>query len=270
MSQRRFCIRRSPGDWVSFLQKSRENGTRQFLLQLTAQISCWLRTVGSFVDVVRLTYERGVAGARLLSRDRLTTLMRDPLLRSTGVLSSVFYRGAVVCESDTDRAFYSEINDRLLRFAGGGGVEDTGVSNAQNWQTCSNIMAPLREMGIPAAAIVDLDVLLSADFSKLLIAASVPEITAAGLSQVRSQVKAAFERAAPDASERSRMVKTSGINCLLGGEHEAVRNLIMQLREYGIFIVDVGEVEMWLGHLNVEGHASRWLIPMFNRMGSDP
>ena len=149
---------------------------------------------GSSVDVVRLTYDQGVAGARLLSSSRLTTLMRDPLLRSTGVLSSVFYRGAIVCESDTDRAFYSEVNDRLLRFSDGG-VEDSVFLNAQNWQTCANITAALREMGIPAASIVDLDVLLSSDFSRLLVASSVPAITASGLTQTRAQIKGAFERA---------------------------------------------------------------------------
>jgi energy-coupling factor transporter ATP-binding protein EcfA2 len=224
---------------------------------------------GSSVDVIRLTYDQGVAGARLLSSSRLTTLMRDPLFRSTGVLSSVFYRGAIVCESDTDRAFYSEINDRLLRFSNGG-VEDSVFLNAQNWQTCANITAPLREMGIPAATVVDLDVLLSSDFSRLLDAASVPAITTSGLTQTRAQIKGAFERAAPAGSDAARTVKERGISCLSGSELEAAQNLLAQLRKYGIFIVSVGEVEMWLRHLGISGHASRWLIPIFERIGNDP
>lgn len=144
---------------------------------------------GSTVDVVRLTYDGGVPSARLLANERLNVLLRDPLLRSSNVLSSVFYRGAVICEADTDRAFYSEINDRLLR-SSGGGVQDAVFLNAQNWQTVARIVGPLREMGIPAAAIVDLDVLLSSDFSRLLEAASVPRITASGLTQVRAHLKA--------------------------------------------------------------------------------
>ncbi len=224
---------------------------------------------GTSVDVVRLTYEQGVAGARLLSSKRLTTLMRDPLLRSTGVLSSVFYRGAVVCESDTDRAFYSEINDRLLRFAHGG-IEDSVFLNAQNWQTCANITAPLREMGIPAAIVVDLDVLLSSDFSKLLVAASVPPITASGLTQTRAQIKSAFEEALSNGPDLGRAVKTRGINLLSGGGLEAALNFLAQLRRYGLFVVDVGEVEMWLRKLSVGGHGSNWLIQVFERLGSDP
>ena len=82
---------------------------------------------GPEVNVVRLTYEDGVASARILAADRIQTIMRDPLFRSTGVLSSLFYRGAVVCEADTDRAFYGEVNDRLLRFSKGGS-DDTVTS----------------------------------------------------------------------------------------------------------------------------------------------
>jgi hypothetical protein len=125
-------------------------------------------------------------------------------------------------------------------------------------------------MGIPAATVVDLDVLLSSDFSKLLVAANVPQITASGLTQTRAQIKVAFERAVPNGSDVARTVKTVGINCLFGGELEAGLNFLTQLREYGVFIVNVGEVEMWLRHLGIAGHGPGWLIQMFERIGSDP
>jgi predicted ATPase len=48
---------------------------------------------GTPVSVDRLTHEGGVSSARLLEADRLNTMMRDPLMRSTGVLSALFYRG---------------------------------------------------------------------------------------------------------------------------------------------------------------------------------
>ena len=46
------------------------------------------------------------------------------------------------------------------------------------------------------------------------------------------------------------------MSCLSGSELEAARNLLAHLREYGIFIVSVGEVEMWLRYLGISGHAS--------------
>ncbi|MCC6264787.1 MAG: ATP-binding protein [Bryobacterales bacterium] len=227
---------------------------------------------GPEVDVIRLTYENQVASARMLESARLRTIMRDPLLRSTGVLSSLFYRGAVVCEADTDRAFYEEINDRVLRFSHGG-ADGSVFLNAQNWQTCANIIRPLRDMGIPAAAVVDLDVLLSDDLSKLMSAAYVPSITMAGWTQIRARIKSAFERNLQPGEgprELARLVKTAGITILQGEEREAVERLIADLSTYGVFVVPVGEVERWLSGLSVSGHASRWLIPMFEKLGSDP
>lgn len=78
---------------------------------------------GKNVNVIRLTYRHGVPTARLLEASRLTEMMRNPFLRSSGVLSALFHEGAVVCEADTDRSFYQEVNERLL-FFGEGGIDN--------------------------------------------------------------------------------------------------------------------------------------------------
>src|SRR5690606_13190764 len=46
------------------------------------------------VNIVRLTYKKGKASARLLGHDRLIDIMKSPLMRSTGVLSAFFHEGA--------------------------------------------------------------------------------------------------------------------------------------------------------------------------------
>jgi ABC-type polar amino acid transport system ATPase subunit len=65
---------------------------------------------GKPVNIIRLTYSSGTATARHLSSDKLKIMMRDPLMRSSGVLSALFHESAIVCEADTDRVFYQEIN----------------------------------------------------------------------------------------------------------------------------------------------------------------
>jgi hypothetical protein len=128
-------------------------------------------------------------------------------------------------------------------------------------------------MGIPAATVVDLDVLLSNDLTKLMSAASVPAITVAGWTQIRARIKAAFEKKLKPGEgpkELGHLVKTVGIASLSGEEHESGERLIADLSTYGIFVVPVGEVERWLPALGITGHASRWLIPMFEKMGSNP
>ena len=257
---------------VFLAEIARDRGATVFVATHSADFLSGCVQSGAPVDVVRLTYDRSVASARMLSNQELTPLMRDPLLRSTGVLSALFYRGAVVCEADTDRAFYAEVNERLLRLSHGG-IVDSVFLNAQNWQTCSNIIGPLRDMGIPAAAIVDLDVLLSADFTKLLGAAYVPAITATSMTQTRANLKAAFQRAAgpgAEPKEVARMVKRDGLGCLSGGERQACVDLLNQLSGYGLFLVPVGEIERWLIALGADGHGAGWLRPIFEAMGDDP
>jgi len=116
--------------------------------------------------IIRLTFERGVATTRVLDRDAVARLVREPLLRAADALSALFARGAVVCEADSDRAFYDEINRRLQAADGRLGADDTVFLNAQNWQTTRTIAAPLRDVGIPAAIVIDLDVLLQDSFGQ--------------------------------------------------------------------------------------------------------
>ena len=114
---------------------------------------------GAPINIVRLTYRDNVATARLLASQELLTLMRNPLLRSTRVLDGLFYEFVVVTEADADRAFYQEVNERLLKLKPEWGIPNCLFLNAQNKQTVPTVLKPLRNLGIPAVGIVDVDVL---------------------------------------------------------------------------------------------------------------
>jgi predicted ATPase len=220
---------------------------------------------GAKVNVVRLTYSGVVGTARLLSNAKLVDFMRNPLLRSVGVLNGLFYEGVVVTEADTDRAFYDEINERLLLQDKDRGARNCLFLNAQNKQTVHTILTPLRELGIPAAGIVDIDALKEGGttWANLMGAGGVPSITASGYAQMRSNLHVQLTAAGD-------MKKNGGIALLSGANLQAAENLIDALGEYGIFIVPGGEVEAWLKSLEVPGHGPQWLIPMFQRMGDNP
>lgn len=95
---------------------------------------------GAPVNIIRLTYREGVATARVLPSSEIPELMRHPLLRSTGVLSELFYEFVLVTESDADRAFYQEVNERLLQFKPEWGIPNCLFLNAQNKQTIQTII----------------------------------------------------------------------------------------------------------------------------------
>lgn len=221
---------------------------------------------GAPVTIVRLTYRDGSATARVLEKGQILQLMRNPLLRSTGVLSGLFYECVVVAESDADRAFYQEVNERLLRQSPERGIPNCLFLNAQNKQTIQTIIRPLRDLGIPAAGIVDVDVLKDggATWSGFLDGGYVPEVERLALAASRSALLPRIVATGRD------MKREGGIGLLTGEDQESAANLCDRLDEYGLFVVRGGELESWLKHLGAQGHGPQWLISVFERMGEDP
>ncbi len=219
---------------------------------------------GTPVNIVRLTYRSGSATARILTSEHLLPLMRNPLLRSSGVLNALFYEFVIVTESDADRAFYQEINERLLSKKRG--IPNCLFLNAQNKQTVKTILKPLREIGIPAAGIVDIDVIKDGGsvWTGFMDSCFIPEIEKASLATLRANIKTKLDAKGGD------MKREGGINLLAEADREGASNFIDRLNQYGLFVVRAGELEVWLPELNVEGHGPSWLIKIFEKMGEDP
>lgn len=238
---------------------------RGHVIAATHSADFLLGTVGSGrpVNVVRLTYDGCTGNARILPSDVLRTLMRDPLLRSARVLAALFHSGAIICEADSDRAFYEEVNIRLAA-ATFPHAKDTFFINGHGKDMLAAIARPLRELGLPAAVIVDLDIINTPDsFRKLLIACQVPQGLVQTWGMLRGTVLATFER-------QGASLKRGGVTSLDRAGREEAESLISVVAEYGIFIVPTGEVESWLPELSIAGHGPEWLGRLFDRMGSDP
>lgn len=220
---------------------------------------------GSPMNIVRLTYKNNVATARILPKDKILHLMRHPLLRSTGVLNGLFFESVVVCEADSDRAFYQEINERLLSESDMRGINNCLFINAQNKQTVWEIVKPLRELGIPTIGIVDIDVLKEGGqvFSKPLEGAFVPDLNQLPFQNQRAALLNVF------IASGKNMKREGGIDILKDNDKEACNNFFEQLKEYGIFIVKNGELESWLKPLAASGHGPSWLINIFSLMGEN-
>jgi ABC-type cobalamin/Fe3+-siderophores transport system ATPase subunit len=221
---------------------------------------------GTPLSIIRLTYKAGVPTARTLPQEKVLHLMRHPLLRSTGILNGLFYESVIVCEADSDRAFYQEINERLLAAGDLRGIQNCLFINAQNKQTVWDIVKPLRELGIPTVGIVDIDVVKEGGtvFSKLLEGAYVPAMSHTPLQGTRSAIKLKFDQSGKD------MKREGGVDVLVPADKEASNNFFQQLDEYGVFVLRRGELESWLKSLGATGHGPAWLIAIFQLMGENP
>jgi len=221
---------------------------------------------GTSINIIRLTYQNEIPTARILPNNDILKLMRNPLLRSAGVLSALFYEYVIVTESDADRAFYQEINDRLLKHTENKGISNCLFLHAQNKQTIKTIVKPLRELGIPVAGIVDIDIIKDGGvvWSNFLDSGFIPEIEWESLANLRLALKRKFEESGRN------MKKDGGINLLDPSDKEAAESLFSKLGKYGLFTVSNGELESWLPELNATGHGPNWLVEIFEKMGEDP
>ncbi|HEY3824443.1 MAG TPA: AAA family ATPase [Bryobacteraceae bacterium] len=219
------------------------------------------------VSVVRLTYENGVTTARALSSEDLQSMTLDPLLRSTGVFRALFHRAVLVTEADPDRAFYDEMNRRLIR--DNRGIADGLFINAQNKQTIRRIVGPLRRLGIPAAAIVDLDIVKQQqDVEMLLTACQIPPNELISLEAERIQIADAFF-SMPLLPDGRQPIKRLGVAALSEPDRARAFGFIQSLRKYGVFIVEAGELERWLPQLGVDGQKKDWIVDVFSAIGQD-
>ena len=221
---------------------------------------------GAPINIVRLTYRDSVATARLLDSEELLPLMRNPLLRSTGVLSGLFYEFVIVTEGDTDRALYREVNERLLEFKPEWGIPNCLFLNAQNKQTVHTVLKPLRSLGIPAVGIVDIDVLKDGGtvWTAFMEGGFIPELERRSLELLRDSVRKKLEATGKN------MKRDGGVELLDKGDREAANDLCDSLAKYGLFVVRKGELESWLPELGASNHGPSWLIDVFQKMGEDP
>lgn len=216
------------------------------------------------VRVVRLEYSGGKSRGRMVDPLKLEAFFKRPLMRSANVVSALFHDGVVVTESDNDRAFYSEIYHRLA-------VENPDYPsilfiNAQNKQTISDIIGPLREFGVPAVSLPDVDVVKDGGkvWTDLLRAAQIPEALHAGFASQRAAIKARLESTGLD------MKKDGGVRILAAPDRAAADQLFDMLASYGVFVVRHGELENWLEYLAVPGKKTDWTVSMLERLGSEP
>lgn len=222
---------------------------------------------GKNVNIIRLTYDENKRStARMLSNEKVRVLMQNPLLRSVGVLEALFYNYVIVTEADADRAFYQEINQRLMAFKKEWGIQDCLFLNVHGKQEMWDVVKPLRELGIPVAAIADIDLIKNggAEWKKVLEASFIPDASHTAFQDHRKSILDKFEATGKN------MKREGGVQLLANGDRQAALDLFGQLQDYGIFIVPGGEIEGWLSGLEVSRDKGTWLRTIFEKLGSDP
>lgn len=266
---------RNLGKYISRLALDRKGSVVITTHSADFLIGC-LEEASDDITIIRLTYDlqRNYGTARQLAAEEVNRFLSDPLLRATDTMSALFHKSAIVTESDGDRVFYSEINRRLS--IENQGISDTTFLNAGGKQTVHRIAAPLRQAGIPAAVIYDLDVLKYQEqkrvktslWENILMSLNIPRNKIAYFENERRFVET--ELCKKNGDNIPDVFKKQGIMSLSDEEKNRALSLLKDLKVYGIFIVPIGELEEWLSYLGIQrADKSVWFVEILEKMTQD-
>lgn len=243
------------------------------------------------VSVVRITrpvdHENRIAQ---VPPESVKSLYRDPLLRYSDILDGIFYKGAVLCEAESDCTYYAATLAHI-ETTEGLSASDLLFAQCGGKDRFDRAYGALAAASVPTAVIADIDLLADRDkFATLfnamggdfhiirasynILEASVRnqkvEATRLGVKEAMSEVLEASETPELSAAELTRLresvrsesgwkqVKRKGIGVIdSGGPNLAFASIMTACRAVGLFLVAEGELERF--HPQVTGTKQVWL-----------
>lgn len=172
-----------------------------------------------------------------MPKEATSELASDPLLSNQRVIEGVFHKGVVVCEADGDALIYrfaleEEFDERAFLF-----------THAQNRQTIDRITEVLTEAAIPRVAVSDIDILREpVEFGELLTSLDSCDDDFQNVMNICNQ----FNQSLRENDVNWDELKENGKQEIPESAEEYFQELYNMGRNYGLFIVDVGELEGWL------------------------
>ncbi|MCO5595392.1 hypothetical protein L7F22_049434 [Adiantum nelumboides] len=239
--------------------------------------------------IVRLT--RPVSGSSspaFLSPELVKDLSADTFLQNSNVLNGLFHDAVVLGESDADCQFYRAVADWKYRDYRAPDLQYVQVAGKTR---IAGVLQKLIKLGVPAAAIVDFDILndaavleklvlacggsweqVAVDYSTL--ASSIEAPSGPSVASVRSVVDqvlagrggssrlteadvASLREATRFASGWRVLKKTGQHGVEQGPPQVALNRIVNYLAGIGVFVVPVGELERW--HATVNGKSGEWV-----------
>lgn len=250
------------------------------------------------VKIIRITRSGDNNIVKILDNAQLNRIWKDSLLRYSNIMDSLFHESTVVCESDSDCKLYSIILEYIK--TEDERPNSTLFVHCGGKQRLPLVAQALKTLGVNFRIIPDIDILNDSSLTKLLyeicggqwptiekrynvVAAGVKSLDKPTfLKEQRERIEetlSEFENEGIKALNKKQldklkktifehkgwsMVKKSGIRALPNGDsQEAIRDLNTALKQVGIHLPLVGELENFIP--TVGGHGPSWVEDVINK-----
>ena len=249
------------------------------------------------ITVVRLVRDREVNQTSQLAPERVRDLWNDPILRYSNILDGLFHEAVVLCESDADCRFYASVLDAMEEDTDEARRPEFLFTHCGGKHRMPTVIEALRAVNVPVRVVADFDILrdkallqrivegLSGDWAlfendwsvvksaldantrgpstafvreeigKLLGGVTTPRLEKKDVENMRQLTKteSGWDKA-----------KRDGKSAVPRGDAAArVERMLPALREIGLFVVEVGELEGFAP--TVGGHGPDWVNAVHER-----
>lgn len=268
-----------------------------------------LNAASSNLKIVRLVREGNINRAFELNPAAIQELWSDPLLRFSNVLDGLFHETAVECEADSDCRFYSAVLEATRAGdPSAAGTEpmrlpDVLFTSCGGKHKMPAVLRALRGVGVKTRAVADFDVFrdeqplraiveavggnwaeMENDWRTLKKALEAPR-PALLAREARALIDEALASNQGDAltdgvAERIRAAtkrptiwdeaKKGGLSAVPSGQATAAaQSLIARLNAFGVFVVEVGELERFAPA--IPDHGPAWVLEVLKSdLRADP
>ncbi len=240
------------------------------------------------IKIIRITRKDDTNYFSVLDNDSFKVVWNDPLLKYSNIMSSLFHKSVVLCESDSDCKMYSIVESYLKQLSGK--YSETLFIHCGGKQRMSKIALALRVLKIDVKLIADIDVMNDEVVFKRIVEAFEIDWTTVQsdyntiVGNLHSQkekinrndAKTSINRIIdgsqnPDLSDQEikeirtvistiskwEKIKSVGIPAIPRGDAtKAFKRLNQVLQSNGIHIVTVGELECFIN--DIGGHGPEW------------
>lgn len=240
------------------------------------------------IKIIRITRNNDINFFSVLNNEKFKDVWNDPLLKYSNIMSSLFHKSVVLCESDSDCKMYSIIENHLKQLSEK--YSETLFIHCGGKHRMAKIASALRALKIDVKLISDIDVLndesvfkgivesfgidwtnIQSDYSKIVANLHSPnekinryqakiridQIINSSKAQDLSNRELKEIRNAIKSTSKWDSIKSSGVNAIPPGDAtSAFKQLDLILQENGIYIVPVGELECFIK--TIGGHGPEW------------
>ena len=119
------------------------------------------------VKIIRITWEEDYNSFAVLGNERFSEIWNDPLLKYSNIMTSLFHKEVILCESDSDCRMYSVIERYLKQEMGK--HSETLFIHCNEKHRMARIARALKALNIQVKLVPDIDVLSDKNLFKEII-----------------------------------------------------------------------------------------------------